>query len=145
MAFQLLAFFIITYQPPALEGDVRLRLPPPSPTVVSDKAQAAGSDANNTNLVQGLNSLTITVLGSSNGSIHQIMIGSDTPVAGLSALDEKLKATFRNPNVVIDQVVLQVGSLLDYNQLMQVIDVCRRQKLPNGNQLSKLSLVEAPQ
>jgi biopolymer transport protein ExbD len=70
MAFQLLAFFIITYQPPALEGDVRLRLPPPSPTVVSDQAQAAGSDANNTNLVQGLNSLTITVLGSSNGSIR---------------------------------------------------------------------------
>jgi hypothetical protein len=73
------------------------------------------------------------------------MIGSDTPVAGLAALDEKLKATFRNSNVVIDQVVLQVGSLLDYNQLMQVIDVCRRQKLPNGDQLSKLSLVEAPQ
>jgi biopolymer transport protein ExbD len=57
MAFQLLAFFIITYHPPDVEGDIRLRLPPPVPTVVSKDAQEAGSDVNNKNLVKGLNSL----------------------------------------------------------------------------------------
>jgi biopolymer transport protein ExbD len=145
MAFQLLAFFIITYHPPAVEGDVRLRLPPASPTVVSEKAEKAGSDEKNPNLVQGMNSLTITVLGSANGSIHQIMFGNDTPIAGLTALDTKLRATFSAPNTVIDQVILQVGSALDYNQLMQVVDVCTRQKLTNGDRLSKLSIVEAPQ
>ena len=145
MAFQLLTFFILTFRPSPVEGDVLLRLPPPSPTVVSDKAQDAGANEKNTNLVKGMNSLTITVLGSPNGSIHQIMLGSDTPIAGLGALDAKLRSTFSDPNVTIDQVILQVGSALSYDQLMQVIDVCTRQKLQSGDRLSKLSLVEAPQ
>ncbi|MCC6126645.1 MAG: biopolymer transporter ExbD [Pirellulales bacterium] len=145
MAFQLLTFFILTFRPSPVEGDVMLRLPPPMPTVVSEKAEEAGSNEKNTSLVQGMNTLTITVLGSPNGSIHQIMFGSDTPIAGLGALDAKLRATFGDPNVAIDQVILQVGSLLSYDQLMQVIDVCTRQKLPSGDRLSKLSLVEAPQ
>ena len=145
MAFQLLAFFILTYHPAPVEGDVMLRLPPPMPTIVSDKAEEAGSNEKNTNLVKGTNTLTITVLGSPNGSIHQIMFGNDTPLAGLAALDTKLRATFNEPNVSIDQVILQVGSALDYDHLMQVIDVCTRQKLPNGDRLTKLSLVEAPQ
>jgi hypothetical protein len=73
------------------------------------------------------------------------MFGPDTPIAGLAALDAKLRSTFNTPNVVIDQVILQIGSTLSYDQLMQVMDVCTRQKLPNGERLSKLSLVEAPQ
>ena len=145
MAFQLLAFFIITYHAPEIEGDVLLRLPPPMSTVVSAKAEEAGSNEKNTNLVKGMNTLTITVLGSPNGSIHQIMFSSDTPIAGLSALDAKLRSTFSDPNVVIDQVILQIGSTLDYEHMMQVLDVCTRQKLPNGERLSKLSIVEAPQ
>jgi biopolymer transport protein ExbD len=145
MAFQLLTFFILTFRPSPVEGDVLLRLPPPNSTIVSDKAEDAGSNEKNTNLVKGINTLTITVLGSPNGSIHQIMFGPDTPIAGLAALDAKLRATFNTPNVVIDQVILQIGSTLSYDQLMQVMDVCTRQKLPNGERLSKLSLVEAPQ
>jgi biopolymer transport protein ExbD len=145
MAFQLLAFFIITYHPPDVEGDIRLRLPPPVPTVVSADAQEAGSDVSNKNLVQGLNSLVITVLGSSDGSVRQIMFGEGTPIAGLSALETKLKATFADEALKFDQVVLQIGSSLDYNNVMQVIEICTRQKLANGDRLSKLSLVEAPQ
>jgi biopolymer transport protein ExbD len=145
MAFQLLTFFILTFHPSPVEGDVLLRLPPPVPTVVSEKAEKAGANEKNTNLVEGMHTLTITVLGSPNGSIHQIMFGNDTPIAGLDALDAKLRSTFSDPNVLIDQVILQIGSALNYDQLMQVLDVCRRQKLPNGDRLTKLSLVEAPQ
>jgi biopolymer transport protein ExbD len=145
MAFQLLTFFILTFRPSPVEGDVLLRLPPPMPTINSKNAEPAGANVDNKNLVQGLNTLTITVLGSPNGSIHQIMIGGDTPIAGLGALDAKLKSIFGDPSLAFDQVILQIGSSLNYDQLMQVIDVCTRQKLPNGDRLSKLSLVEAPQ
>jgi biopolymer transport protein ExbD len=145
MAFQLLAFFIITYHPPDPEGDIRLRLPPPAPTVVSENAQEAGSDVNNKNLVQGLNSLEITVLGGSDGSVRQIMFGKDTPLPGLGALDTKLKAVFSDETLKYDQVIVQIGSALDYNNVMQVIEICTRQKLANGERLSKLSLLEAPQ
>ena len=39
MAFQLLAFFVLTYRPAAVEGEIDLRLPPtaavaPAPTTV---------------------------------------------------------------------------------------------------------------
>jgi biopolymer transport protein ExbD len=145
MAFQLLAFFILTFRPSPVEGDVMLRLPPPMPTMVVKGAEEAGSNAQNKNLVQGTNTLTITVLGNPNGGIHQIMFGKDTPIAGLGALEAKLRATFADSSVNFDQIILQIGSLLDYDHLMQVIDVCTRQKLPNGDKLSKLSLVEAPQ
>jgi biopolymer transport protein ExbD len=143
MAFQLLAFFILTFQPPLAESDFRLRLPPPMPTVVDNKAQAAGSDVNNKNPVQGLNTLTITVLGSNDGSIRQIAVG-DTPVASLGALDSKLKSIFGEVKLY-DQVILQLGSTLSYDRVMQVVEVCTRQKLANGEKLTKLSLVEAPQ
>jgi biopolymer transport protein ExbD len=145
MAFQLLTFFILTFRPSPVEGDVLLRLPPPSSTNVSPNSTDAGTNEDDKSLVIGMHTITISVLGSANGSIHQIMFGSDTPIAGISALDAKLRSIFSDPNVVIDQVILQVGSKLNYDQLMQVIDVCTRQKLPNGDKLTKLSLVEAPQ
>lgn len=143
MAFQLLAFFILTFQPPLAESDFRLRLPPPMPTIRDPNAQAAGSDVNNKNPVQGLNTLTITVLGGNDGSIRQIAVG-DTPVAGLGALDTKLKSIFGEVKLY-DQVILQLGSTLSYDRVMQVVEVCTRQKLANGEKLTKLSLVEAPQ
>jgi biopolymer transport protein ExbD len=144
MAFQLLAFFILTFRPSPVEGDVLLGLPPPMSTV-TDQGEEAGSNDKNTNLIKGLNTLTISVLGSPNGSIHQIVIGGDVPLPGIGALDAKLRSIFSDPNVVFDQVILQVGSSLSYDQLMQVIDVCTRQKLSNGERLSKLSLEEIPQ
>jgi biopolymer transport protein ExbD len=144
MAFQLLTFFILTFRPSPVEGDVLLRLPPPMSTV-TDRGEEAGNNASNTNLIKGLNTLTISVLGSPNGSIHQIVIGGDKPLAGIGALEAKLRADFSDPNVVIDQVILQIGSSLSYDQLMQVSDACTKQKLPNGERLSKLSLEEIPQ
>ena len=144
MAFQLLAFFILTFQPPLVEGDVLLRLPPPMPTIVDKNAQAAGSNEKNKNPVQGLNTLTITVLGSPNGSIHQIAIG-DTPIAGLGALDAKLKSIFGDVKLVSIRSFCNSVRRSITTSVMQVIDVCTRQKLPNGDKLSKLSLVEAPQ
>jgi biopolymer transport protein ExbD len=143
MAFQLLAFFILTFQPPLAESDFRLRLPPPMPTIVDNNAKPAGSNVNDKNPVQGLNTLTITVLGSNDGSIRQIAVG-DTPIAGLGALDSKLKSIFSEVKLY-DQVILQLGSTLSYDRVMQVVEVCTRQKLANGEKLTKLSLVEAPQ
>jgi biopolymer transport protein ExbD len=147
MAFQLLTFFILTFRPSPVEGDVLLRLPAPMST--APDGQEAGNDDKNTNLVKGLNTLTISVLGipngKSKGSIHQIVIGGDNPLPGIGALDAKLHSIFSDPNVVIDQVILQVGSALSYDQLMQVMDVCTRQKLANGERLSKLSLEELVQ
>ena len=42
-----------------------------------------------------------------------------------------------------EQVVIQVDNRLTYEGLMQVVDVCTRQKLASGEKLTKLSFVAA--
>ncbi len=143
MAFQILCFFILTFKPSPVEGDVMLRMPPPMPTTIVKGGEAPGSNEQNKNPVQALNTLTISVLGNDSGGIREMAVG-DTTVSGLPGLEARLKTVFGDPSVGFDQVLIQVGSKLHYDSLMQVVDICTRQKLPNGEKLSKLSLVELP-
>ena len=47
-------------------------------------------------------------------------------------------------NSPFDQVIIQIGSKLRYEELMKIVDVCTKQTLPNGEKLTKLSFVELP-
>jgi len=141
MAFQLLAFFILTFRPAPLEGQISLRLPPPQP--ITGGAQPAGADTSNTALPKGVNTLTISVFPDQAGDIGALGVG-EAPVASLRELDAKLKEVFGDPSNPFDQVIIQVGQTLRYDALMEVVDLCTRQKLPGGQKLSKLSFVEAP-
>jgi len=143
LAFQLLAFFILTFKPAPVEGDVLLRMAPPRPTTIVNNAQAPGADAKNTNPVQGLTSLVITVAGDESGNLQTLAVG-ENKVGGIEQFESKLQAILADEGAGFDQVLLQVGSSLRYRELMRVIDVCTRQKLPSGKKLSKLSFVELP-
>lgn len=143
MAFQLLCFFILTFKPAPVEGDVVLRMPPPMPTTVVKTADKIGSDEKNTNPVQGLNTLVITVVGDDVGNLKTLAVG-DTQVNGLPDLDRRLQLVLGDAGVGFEQVVIQVSPTLSYEELMQVIDVCTRQKLANGQKLSKLSFSQLP-
>jgi biopolymer transport protein ExbD len=143
MAFQLLTFFILTFKPAPIEGQVLLRMPPPQPVTNINAGERAGADPNNTNPLQGLTTLVVSALANTDGSLKQMAVG-ETPIAGLTALERKLEDVFRDPGSGFDQVILQVDSRLHYGPLMQIIDVCTRQKLPSGEPLTKLSFVELP-
>ena len=151
MAFQLLTFFILTFRPPPVEGQVNLRMPPPQLVVVQKDAVKAGADESDKRMVQGLNTLVITVLGNPlngprPGWVFQVAVG-DSVVANedhLTGLSDKLKAALTDSGAGFDQIIIQVGSTVHYEGLMKVIDVCTQQKLPNGQKLSKLSFVELP-
>ncbi len=52
MAFQLLTFFILTFRPAPVEGQILLRMPPPQPVTALRDAAQAGSDETNTNPVR---------------------------------------------------------------------------------------------
>jgi biopolymer transport protein ExbD len=143
MAFQLLAFFILTFRPSPIEGQVLLHMPPPRPVTVLPNAQDAGEDKDNPNPVQGLNTLVITVLGSPNGQIEELSIGEGV-VPGISALAPRLKTLLSDPGSGFDQVMIQVSSNVKYQALMDVVDICTRQTLPNGDPLSKLGFAELP-
>jgi biopolymer transport protein ExbD len=144
MAFQLLTFFILTFRPAPIEGQISLRLPPPQATAVIKDAQKAGQDTSNTNPVQGVNTLTISVFANTkNGAIEGLGVG-ETQVSGIAALDGKLREVFADPGNPFDQVIIQVSDACRYDELMKVVEVCTRQALPDGQKLSKLSFVEIP-
>jgi len=142
MAFQLLTFFILTFKPAPVEGQVNLRLPPPV-GITRDGSGKAGSDTNAEKPPQGLTTLVITVASDPNGRIAGMAVG-ETPVGNPLALDNKLQTVFADKTTPFDQVIIQVGQDLRYDELMKVIDVCTRQRLPDGSRLSKLSFVEVP-
>jgi biopolymer transport protein ExbD len=143
MAFQLLAFFVLTFKPNPVEGQFSLRLPPPAPvTNVGGQAQA-GSDVTDTDPVAALDSLIISVIGDQAGNISSLAIGEGN-LANLQQLETQLRIVLSDPSTKFEQVIIQVGDTLRYNELMRVIDVCTRQTLPNGQKLSKLSFVELP-
>ena len=142
MAFQLLTFFILTFRPAPVEGQVLLRLPPPKP-VTNVVGQAAGSNAENANPVEGLTTLVITAVANNDGSLRQMAIG-ETSMGNIQAMERRLTTVLSDPGSGFDQVIIQVDSRLRYEELMQVVDVCTRQKLPNGEKLTKLSFVELP-
>jgi biopolymer transport protein ExbD len=144
MAFQLLMFFVLTFRPAPVEGQISLRMPPAEPVTPTRSAQRAGSDAANTNPVQGLNSLVISVLPNAAGGIASMAIGEGA-VATLAGLNDRLRTILSDRASPFDQVVLQVGPGLRYDALMSVVDVCTRQRLPGGEKLTKLSFVELPE
>ncbi len=144
MAFQLLTFFILTFKPAPVEGQISLRLPPPQAVVVAKDAQKAGQDTTNTNPVQGVNTLTISVFADpQTGAIKSLGVG-ETQVSGLAALNGKLREVFADPGNPFDQVIIQVSDSCRYDELMRVVDICTHQVLPDGQKLSKLSFVEVP-
>jgi biopolymer transport protein ExbD len=142
MAFQLLTFFILTFKPAPVEGEIALRMPPPMP-ITQTSGKKAGADPNDKNPLKGLNSLIISVLPNKSGGLGTMQVGEGA-VGSLARLDERLRSVLSDASSPFDQVIIQVGSGLRYDALMSVVDICTRQTIGNGQKLSKLSFVELP-
>jgi biopolymer transport protein ExbD len=144
MAFQLLAFFILTFRPAPLEGQISVRLPAPQAVTTADKGQQSGGDQTNKTPVLGVNTLVISIFADpKTGEIASLAIG-ESQVPGIAALDGRLQQVFTDPGNPFDQVIVQVSDSCRYDELMKVIDVCTHQTLADGKRLSKLSFVALP-
>jgi biopolymer transport protein ExbD len=146
MAFQLLAFFILTFQPTDPEGQIAMRLPPPESIVVVKDGKQAGTDVHSKDPLAGMNTLVVSIgADRQTGRIASMAVG-EAPLAGdlLGALDARLKELFGRPDAVYDQIILQVSDACRYDELMKVIEKCSRQRLPGGKKLPGLSFVELP-
>lgn len=143
MAFQLLTFFILTFKPAPIEGQVALRLPPPQ--AVQGKpdpnAKQAGSDENDTSQIIGVSTLVISAFATPDGKLHSTAVG-ETTIPNIPQLSNKLEAVFSDPANPFDQVIVQVSPDLRYDELMRVVEVCTKQKLQDGSKLAKLSFVD---
>jgi biopolymer transport protein ExbD len=138
MAFQLLAFFILTFSPPLLESEFWLRLPPPKP-IASDRPifpRPAGG------ALPAMKTLNISASADKEGRLELLGVGEQR-VGGLSELDARLRTIFHDPASPFEQVLLQVGPGLHYEDLLEVVAVCAKQTLADGRKLSKLSFADA--
>jgi len=147
MAFQLLAFFILTFKPNPVEGQINLNLPPPVPILKQDDVlnlPDAGPG------LAAAKTMTITIVAAPNGQVASMTVGLaklfDGPLDGgrIRQLDRRLKEVFAIEDN-FDQVLLRVGKTLNYGELMRIIDVCTKQKMADGKPVNKISFVEVPE
>ena len=148
MAFQLLTFFILTFKPSPIEGQVALRLPPPQAIAGAPQknAKKPGEDESDTSPVIAVPTLVISAFANPDGTLNSLAVG-ETAVGkdrNLQALHNKLQTVLGDPANGFDQVIVQVSSDLHYAELMRVVEVCTKQTLPDGSKLSKLSFVDLP-
>ena len=131
MAFQLLTFFIFTYHPSGLEGQMDLNLPSEKNARAKEKEMV---DPNKKSDVQDLvppSDLTVIVRtqqdGVNNGIISALTLeqaSGQKPVNDLKALEAELtEAKKTAPN---DAIKIQGDGKLKWSAIVQVMDVCRR-------------------
>jgi biopolymer transport protein ExbD len=147
MAFQLLAFFILTFRPSPIEGQLSLHLPPAVPMTnvaaerpdVAMSAEASGTTAK---------TLEVSVFADASGEVSSVQVELRAAFQGpadasnLHKLDQRLHEAFALEGSPFEQVVIRVAPNLRYEELMKVIDVCTRQKMADGQLLRKISFVE---
>jgi biopolymer transport protein ExbD len=142
MAFQLLAFFILTYQPAGVEGCISIRMPPPGATAKSDSTSNAGAPTpKEADSLAGAAALQIAVTANKDGSIATIRVAQHPPVASLEDFEQKLRSLMKMSSIPFEQVLLKVSPKLEYENVLRVVEVCSRNKLTSGEQ-QKLSIVE---
>ena len=152
MAFQLLAFFIMTFRPSPVEGQLALHMPPARPVTNVSSAQPVEQSDSPSGMFAD-NSFVLTVHADEQGTVRGVDFDFSGPAfegpaneANLRYLDGRLRDLFGSQGTPFDQVVIRSDPRLRYEELMKVIDVCLRQRMPDGTLLQKLSLMkmEAP-
>jgi biopolymer transport protein ExbD len=133
MAFQLLAFFIISYHPSDLEGQMQLALPANDAKQahkLEDVKQDSKADKDPTQEVES--DLTVIVRTANDptnvGEISNMVVedrAGPTPVDNLEALKTYLTKAKANPDSKA-AIKVQGDSRLKWSRMVEVMDVCRR-------------------
>lgn len=144
MAFQLLTFFILTFKPAPVEGQLAVNLPPPVPV----KTPAASVGGAGDQLIIPGEPLHLKVSADHAGDVKDVTLENSSSIPGplsagsLQALDQKLQSIFGIQAVAYDRVQIAVDGQLRYGELMKIVDVCSKQKLASGEQVNKISFTE---
>jgi biopolymer transport protein ExbD len=139
MAFQLLAFFVLTFRPGPIEPAVKLHLPPARAVAINDLPPGRGAVEQSPFKPAGINTLRINLFSTS-GGLDRMTI-NDFPAETFEILRDTMRKMLSDPGSPIEQVVIQASEALHYNEVMKVIGICTEQKLPKTGEFVKLSMV----
>jgi len=146
MAFQLLAFFILTFKPAAVEVELRMNLPLQQ-GVASYKETKTETPQNARppdGVVAIYEAIPVHVDAEGDGKISGIKLGQRSIVTGqandasLALLGQELGKLISQPNAV-DRVEIVMSSKLNYSEFIRVMETCTKQKLANGKPLSNIN------
>jgi biopolymer transport protein ExbD len=152
MAFQLLAFFILTFRPSPVEAELAMYLPPSMPITNVQARNLPTSTTGGVGLDPQLEkTVVLQVMADARGNLtgvaeegQGIIFRGGPSASNLYALEHRLRELFGFPGSPFEQVQLQSSPELRYEEFMRVLDVCLKQKLANGQPLEKIGFVEAP-
>lgn len=137
MAFQLLAFFVMTYHPSDLEGQMDLSLPSEKITQAKDKEDIKPDAAPDKKPIDLPANLTVMVRtqqdGVNNGRISALTLQDD---AGPQPIDnlEKLAAELKKRQGSVENkenIKIQADGKLKWDAVIQVMDVCQQAGFKN--------------
>ncbi|MFM9964939.1 MAG: ExbD/TolR family protein [Planctomycetaceae bacterium] len=146
MAFQLLAFFILTFKPAPIEGHLSLNMPPPVPLTNIASEPTVGKEGSG--MIAPLHALHLFVSATDNGDVAQVRLESAVLSSGrltpgvLAGIDRQLRPLFARGNAIYDRIQIEVDRDLRYEELLKLVDVCAQQKMPDDKPLGKVSFVE---
>jgi biopolymer transport protein ExbD len=144
MAFQLLAFFVMTYHPSDLEGQMQLALPSENtPASHQQKEQDPTAKSEKNPVLDLPSDLTVVVKtqndGVNNGAISALTV-EDTSgtatirVAGDQKLGDALTHYLKDHREMVSNksaIRLQADSHLKWENVVQVMDACRKAGFEN--------------
>ncbi len=150
MAFQLLTFFILTFRPAPIEGQLAVHLPPPNPIVNKPMDNLVNANPADPEALGGLDEVTlhIQVTADHQGDVKQLRLegapSMDGPLTGgaVNTLDRRLQTIFGLDALPFDRVQIAVEGQLRYGELMKIVDVCSHQKRSGGELVHKISFTE---
>jgi biopolymer transport protein ExbD len=144
MAFQLLTFFILTFKPAPVEGQLSLNLPP---AVALTKVQTESTGEGSGDLAD-FETLNLFIDADDQGEVAAVKVGMHPVIKGrlnkvaVNRLNQHLGSIFDIQAIPFDRIQLAVDTRLRYSELMKIVDVCTKQTLPNGERLQRVSFIE---
>ncbi len=143
MAFQLLAFFILTFRVAPNEGQILINLPPPAPVEgAAGGPSKIGEDTGTPPKPQV--SLIVNIMADPKAPTGILYGLSGKNISSIQTLESSLKADVGNANTKFEQLIVGIDSGVHYADVMKVIEICSKLRRSNGEPIAGLSLVENP-
>jgi biopolymer transport protein ExbD len=146
MAFQILAFFILTFKAAPVEGQIQIRMPPPQALAMKNATAKAGQDPTSKELLKGENTITVALTATPDGALNDIYVLNDKIDVDqkLGKFETKLKNLLTPADMPYDQLIIQVATNMRYEELMRVLGVCSRMTVHGDpKEHLKLSVVDS--
>ena len=138
MAFQLLAFFILTFRPSPVEAQISLRIPTIAVT------GAVGSQTEQQETTDFGLTLNVKVLSTPEGELAGFEFDSTSlPASGdsakdLQALNQYLQDSLKG--TAFEGIVIYFADDLNYERMVQILDICSHQTKADGEPFSNISI-----